>query len=119
MYVWHYALDNALHQYTMYYSIYDDMQYLNSTGVKGLFFESENVGMGLMRLRHKLMGHCIWNPDETEEEYNAARDSIMEREYGAGYGYVQDFIQLWRSTELESGCWNCWGFGSVVDSMGF
>ena len=119
VYVWHYALDNALHQYTMYYSIYDDMQYLNSTGVKGLFFESENVGMGLMRLRHKLMGHCIWNPDETEEEYNAARDSIMEREYGAGYGYVQDFIQLWRSTELESGCWNCWGFGSLVDSIGF
>ncbi len=114
VYVWHYALDCVLHQYTMYYSVYDDMQYFKSTGVKGIFFQSENNGLGLSRLRHKLVAHCIWNPDETEEEYNAYRDEVMEREYGAGYSYVQDFIQLWRYTELDTGCWNCWGFLSLI-----
>ena len=71
----------------------------------------------LGNLRFRLMSEIIWHPDMTEEEYNERRDRILKEEYGEGWSWVLDFIEIWESTEV--GCWNCWSFFALISTGEF
>lgn len=118
VYVWYYALGSSglKNEYTMYDFLYDDITFLHECNIKGFFFEMENSGFGLARVRWQMVQVLQWNPDLTEEEFNACRDRILEREYGDGWQNVHEYITLWERTE-HARCENIWGNDFLHNDM--
>ena len=114
VYVWHYAFGEMLHSMAYFENIYADMMFIRDCGAKGLFLNADVTAFCLGNLRFRLMSEIIWHPDMTEEEYNERRDRILKEEYGEGWSWVLDFIEIWEGTEI--GCWNCWGFSSLIST---
>lgn len=113
----HYAFGEMLHSMAYFENIYADMMFIRDCGAKGLFLNADVTAFCLGNLRFRLMSEIIWHPDMTEEEYNERRDCILKEEYGEGWSWVLDFIEIWESTEV--GCWNCWGFSSLISTGEF
>lgn len=118
VYVWYYALalELDLHQYTVLDTLYQDFQYMKEIGVKGLFFQNESWGFGIKRVEHRLALELMWNPDMTEEEYEERLCHILSTEYGEGYEYVREYIDLWVESTNIIGCFNCWGYGNNANN---
>ena len=55
MYVWDYALDTVLAQYTVTDTMYHDFKYLADLGVKGIFWQCQFHGLGIQRVEHQLL----------------------------------------------------------------
>jgi len=112
VYVWNYALDKVLQQYTILDVLLQDFKYMKEIGVKGLFWQNTYHGFGIKRVEHVLGMDVIWDTDMTEEEFEAKLCRLLEREYGSGWAYVREYIDLWSEAVNRIGCYNCWGYGS-------
>lgn len=110
LYVWFYALDTNFHDYTVIDTIYRDFPYLAKHGVKGIMYQSTNHGLGMKRIDHQLVYELNWNIDMTEEEYYDLYYKLLEKEYGAGWEYVRDYINGVSEAQDHAGCWHCWGW---------
>ena len=81
IYVWYYALDLTLQQYTIFETFYDDMKFIQECGVKGMMIECETEGLGMLYLLAQLNVEMNWNPDMTREEYEEAIDRLLRNEF--------------------------------------
>jgi len=111
VYVWYYALDKVLQQYTVLDILRRDFAYMKELGVAGFFMEAEYYGFGITRVEHTLAMELWWNPDMTEEEYEEKLSDILERDYGEGWQYLREYIDLWIEAADRIGCHDCWGYG--------
>lgn len=82
VYVWIYALDTTLQQYTVIHNIYDDFRYIHGLGIQGVFWQCQYDGLGIQRVEHQLLAELNWNMDMTEEEFEELLCRILEKEYG-------------------------------------
>jgi len=112
VYVWYYALDPVLHQYTILDVFLQDFKYMKEIGVKGLYWQNTYYGFGIKRVEHVMGMDVIWDIDMTEEEFEAKLCRLLEREYGAGWAYVREYIDLWIEATNRIGCYDCWGYGN-------
>ena len=110
VYVWFYALDTNFHDYTVVDTIYRDFTYLAEHKVKGIFYQSTNHGLGSKRIDHQLVYELNWNIDMTEEEYMDLYYKLLEKEYGAGWEFVRDYLAGVNDAQNLAGCWHCWGW---------
>lgn len=113
--VWHYALDSVLQQYTILDVLLDDFRYFDELGVRGLFWQNTYHGFGIKRVEQQLGAEINWHKDMTDEEYEAELCRMLEREYGDGWRYVREYIDLWIEATDRIGCSNCWGYGDNCD----
>jgi len=112
VYVWNYALDPVLKQYTVLDVMLQDFRYMKELGVKGMFWQNTYHGFGIKRVEHVLGLDVNWNPDMTDEEFEAKLCRLLEREYGAGWAYVREYIDLWIEATNRVDCFNCWAYSS-------
>ena len=57
-------------------------------------WEHDDSGFGFMRLDFQLVYELIWNTDMTRGEFDALKDHLFEREYGDGYTYILEYIDI-------------------------
>ncbi len=110
--VWHYALDSVLQQYTILDVLLDDFRFFDEIGVRGMFWQITYHGFGIKRVEQQLGAEINWQRDMTDEEYEAAMCRMLEREYGDGWRYVREYIDLWIEATDLIGCADCWGYAS-------
>jgi len=110
--VWYYALDTVLHQYSILDFMLEDFRYMDEHGVRGMFWQITHHGFGVKRVEQQLGVEINWDKDMTEEEYEAELCKILEREYGPGWKYVREYIDLMIEATDRIGCFNCWGYGN-------
>ena len=109
VYVWFYALEHSLLQYSTIYNMYDDFRHFYELGVDGIFYQCQFDGLGIPRVQHQMLAQLQWNMDMTEEEWESLLCRILESEFGDGWEYIREYIEIWeRGQDLES-CWHCWG----------
>lgn len=114
--VWYYALDTVLHQYTILDFMLDDFRYMDEHGIRGMFWQITYHGFGVKRVEQQLGVEINWDKDMTDEEYEAELCKILAREYGPGWKYVREYIDLMIEATDRIGCFNCWGYGNNTDS---
>jgi hypothetical protein len=115
-YVWFYALDNNVHQYTIIHQMYEDFKFLSECGVKGIFWQIPYCGMGLGKIEQELGMLMYLNPEMTKEEYWDEVDRLLENTYGDGWAEIREYIDLQEKCEITvADCWNCWGYSGNTD----
>ncbi len=119
VYVWLYALDSVMHQYTVLENIKADWLYFKSLGIKGLFWQAPYHGLGIKRTEHQLGYEFNWANDMTDAEFEDYLCRILENEYGDGWRYVREYIDLWLEAQSKVDYFHCWLWTSHVtpDSM--
>ena len=115
-YVWFYALDNNVHQYSIIGQLYEDFKFLSECGVKAIFWQIPYCGMGLGKIEQQLGMLMDLHPDMTKEEYYDELDRLLEKTYGDGWAEVHEYIELQEKAETApKNCWNCWGYAGSTD----
>lgn len=110
IYVWFYALDTALAQYTVTDTIYKDFKFFADLGVKGIFWQCQFDGLGIQRVEHQLVAEMNWNMDMTEEEFEELLMDILYREYGDGAPFIREYLDIWNAEQNTMDCWTCWSW---------
>lgn len=110
VYVWEYALDTMLAQYTVTDTIYRDFRYLADLGVKGIFWQCQFDRLGIQRVEHQLLWQLDWNIDMTEDEFEAYLCDILRREYGDGWRFIREYLDVWNAEQDTADCWDCWSY---------
>ena len=110
MYVWDYALDTALGQYTVTDVMYQDFRYLAKLGVRGIFWQCQFDGLGIQRVEHQLLWQLVWDIDMTEDDFEEHLCAILRREYGDGWSFIREYLDIWNAEQDTVECWNCWGW---------
>jgi len=82
-----------------------------------MMMECETESLGLLYLAAQLNVEMNWNPDMTREEYDEAVDRLLRNEFGDGWGYIREYIDI--SQDRYGGCWNCWGWGDTAPTDKF
>ena len=108
VYVWHYALDTVLHQFTVLDNIKSDWLFFKSIGIKGMFWQSPYHGFGIKRTEHQLGYEFNWASDMSDEEFEEYLCEILENEYGDGWRYIRAYIDLWIEAQSRVDYFNCW-----------
>lgn len=111
IYIWFYTLECHLQRFSVFDILYDNVRYFRDCGVKGLMWEHDDSGFGFMRLDFQLVYELIWNTDMTRGEFDALKDHLFEREYGDGYTYILEYIDILQQAQLRSDvCWDSWAW---------
>lgn len=55
-----------------------------------------------------------WNPDMTREEYDLALEHLLQKDYGDGYGYILEYLDIWQESQDKNNCWDCWEYASIL-----
>ena len=113
IYIWFYALDNNVHQYTTIDQLYDDFRFFYECGVKGVFWQHPYHGLGITRVELQLGMAINYDPEMTEDEYYALVDRLLEKEYGDGWVYVKEYLNILEEAEYKAGCNNCWAYATT------
>ena len=109
VYVWFYALDSKLQQYTTIDNMYRDFRYFRDLGVEGMFWMCEFYGLGIQRVQHQLLAEFQWNMDISEADFEYLLCDILKREFGSGWTSVREYISMWEESQKRIKCWHCWG----------
>ena len=48
--------------------------------------------------------------DMTEDEFEAYLCDILRREYGDGWKFIREYLDLWNRDQDCVGCWDCWSW---------
>jgi len=108
--IWYYAMDGAMAQYNIVDKVmFEDVKYLMSLGIYGIYLDGECSGMGVGRLNHLMMPVLQWNPDITYEEYLKVLDEKIVQSYGGGaIDAVRSVATVFRESFLRKGCSSGW-----------
>ena len=109
VYVWFYALDSVLQQYTTIDNMYRDFRYFRDLGINGMFWMCEFYGLGIQRVQHQLLAEFQWNMDISEADFEYLLCDILKREFGSGWSSVREYIRMWDESQKRIKCWHCWG----------
>lgn len=108
IYVWYYA--SCFYAYMAPSPIMDnlleDMKYFKSLGVDGVYVEASlDVDYNFEYLQKYMVYKLMWNPDITEEEYWRMVDEFLEINYGDGWQYLREYIDMNEEASEQVGCW--------------
>ena len=109
VYVWFYALDGALQQYTTIDNMYRDFRYFRDIGINGMFWQCQFDGLGIQRVQHQLLAEFQWNMDISEGDFEYLLCDILKKEFGSGWSSVREYIKMWDESQKRIKCWHCWG----------
>ena len=109
VYVWFYALDSVLQQYTTIDNMYRDFRYFRDLGINGMFWMCEFYGLGIQRVQHQLLAELQWNMDISEGDFEYLLCDILKKEFGSGWSSVREYIRMWDESQKRIKCWHCWG----------
>ena len=89
------------------YNFYYDIKYYHDLGVKGLYLEGnrDKCDNSFEYLKTYLQAKMMWNPDMSFEQYNAYMNEYLELEYGPGWTYIKQYIDLVENSLKSSSCW--------------
>ena len=98
LYIWDYTY-NAETYFTFFPNfgvLRENVQFYRDHNVKGVFLEGQQVSVSgeFAELRSYLLAKLLWNPDMTEEEYNACMDEFMQYYYGPGWVKIKEYMQV-------------------------
>lgn len=114
VYVWTYALDSTLQQYTILGNILPDFRYFEEVGVTGMFCEIESYLFGIKRIEQNLMVETNWQRNMTDAEYEEYLCRQLEIEYGEGWRYIRAYIDMWLEAQAKVDYFHCWFWTSTV-----
>ena len=109
VYVWFYALDSKLQQYTTIGNMYRDFRYFRDLGINGMFWQCQFYGLGIQRVQHQLLAEFQWNMDISEGDFEYLLCDILKKEFGSGWSSVREYIKMWDESQKRIKCWHCWG----------
>lgn len=109
VYVWFYALDSKLQQYTTIGNMYRDFRYFRDLGINGMFWQCQFYGLGIQRVQHQLLAEFQWNMDISEADFEYLLCDILKKEFGSGWTSVREYISMWEESQKRIKCWHCWG----------
>ena len=109
VYVWFYALDSVLQQYTTIGNMYRDFRYFRDLGINGMFWQCQFYGLGIQRVQHQLLAEFQWNMDISEADFEYLLCDILKKEFGSGWSSVREYIRMWDESQKRIKCWHCWG----------
>lgn len=116
LYVWFYALDNNVHQYTIIEQMFEDFKLLSSYGVKAIFWQIPYHGLGIVKVEQQLGMLMNLHPDMTKEEYRDELVRLIQKTYGDGWAEILEYLDLWEEAEIaKQDCSNCWSYGGPRD----
>ena len=116
VYVWYYDLDGMFSAYSFLDTLYEDITYMHSIGISGIFFNGYFHLFGISRLEHDMIGAMQWQPDMTREQFDEILNRKIDEYYGEGYREeVMAVSDLIRESNARMGCDTCWT-GSLVSS---
>ena len=113
VYIWYYRLDGSYAQFSQLYTIYDELTYFRSRGIKGIMLNGANGG-GTCRIEQDMFGWLQWHADATKEEYIAAMERKVEESFGEGSldAFIA-FERLVRASTISKGCNTGWVWQAV------
>ena len=114
IYIWYYGLDTSVQQYTIIDAFFDDMKFFAECGAAGVFLQFETNGLGMQPVWGQLAYMMNWNPDMTREEYDLALEHLLQKDYGDGYGYILEYLDIWQESQDKNNCWDCWEYASIL-----
>ena len=114
IYIWYYGLDTSVQQYTIIDAFFDDMKFFAECGAAGVFLQFEKNGLGMQPVWGQLAYMMNWNPDMTREEYDLALEHLLQKDYGDGYGYILEYLDIWQESQDKNNCWDCWEYASIL-----
>lgn len=115
VYAWHYS--TSYHFFLAQPDIIDnirlDIKYMADFGINGIYCEGyygtpdeHKDGNTFDMLTMYLLARCIWNPDMSEEEYNAYIEEFMYWYYGEGWQELVEYRKMCgEATEAYGKCW--------------
>lgn len=89
--------------------VYEDIKYIKSLGVKGIFGQASDDSLGWDGLIEYLMSEMMWNPDMSWEEYEALGHEYCNFNYGAAGEKLWEYFMFMEEASDRSGCWCCLG----------
>ena len=104
VYVWFYALDGALQQYTTIDNMYRDFRYFRDIGINGMFWQCQFDGLGIQRVQHQLLAEFQWNMDISEGDFEYMLCDILKKEFGSGWSSVREYIKMWDESQKRIKC---------------
>ncbi len=106
LFVWYYS-ENTANFHVPYPNILPMREHFNrfsASKVQGFYFEGygDAPNTDLMYLRIYMGAKLLWNPDMTEEEYDAILNDFLEGYYGAGWEYIREYMDRLNSLLLKN-----------------
>lgn len=106
IWLWYYPETHYWYMYDLpnIYNIYDDVKWLNEHGITGFFYEGSGGG-GYMfeNLKAYLASELMFNADITFEEYDQLIKNHLYEQFGDGWEYIYEFIQMYEEAGDASG----------------
>ena len=113
IYVWDYDLGN-FQPFIIIDQLYDDYQHWKELGVQGMYWQ-HHIRFGIESVELALATALSWDNDMTREEFNALATRYIELDYGEdAAGLIEEYIDMRLEAQRTTGCWNCWGYSSVL-----
>ena len=107
--VWYYVMDGATSQYDLMRPLFEDVKFFKSLGVRGMYMEGQNYGLGVGRIYHEMFPVLEWEPDMTYDEFLAELDRRIVLGYGEdSEGAFHAARELFRTSVARMGCETCW-----------
>ncbi|MBQ4066594.1 MAG: DUF4838 domain-containing protein [Clostridia bacterium] len=98
IWLWYYPETHYWYMYDLpnIYNIYYDLKWLNEHGVTGFFYEGSGGGGYMFEsLKAYLATEVMFNTQMTIEEYDQLLKDHLYEQYGEGWEYIYEFIQMY------------------------
>ena len=108
IYVWYYGLHDTLTTMSFFHTVREDMRYLHSVGVKGIYWEAHEAGFSANWVAYCLHSELIWDIEMSDEEYDAILDRLLCTFYGDAAGLMKEYIAELSVIYDHGPCVACW-----------
>ena len=86
-------------------NIYYDFKYLAEVGCDGVYAESGAGNNPLSQMNCYLMARALWDPYMEYEEYMDVVREYVRVNFGDGWEYIMEFIEMWDESSEGQDCW--------------
>ena len=113
--VWYYFLDCNLHDYDMFGVLYDDLVFMKSIGVQGIFPQGDSYSICHRSVDwDTVITDFNWHPDMTRDEFRESMERVAANEYGSP-DEVCAYLDLFNEAHFRAPvCDHCWNYGDLV-----
>lgn len=98
LYIWDYTtnFNRYIAPFPNFEVLWENIQIYRDHGAIAVFEEGDRDAQNVefADMRSYLVAKLMWNPDMTKDEYNQMMEEYMRDYYGAGWRYIERFIEL-------------------------
>ena len=118
VYVWYYGLMNGFSTMSFVHTVRDDITFFYENGVKGVFWESEDIGFSTGKISKLLAAELLWDIDMTDGEYGACYTRVLRHLYGEdAVGAVREYVSIQDRVYQNGRCMTCWSNYGIRSHM--